>query len=241
MSKDRIYASPQSRVEDFVFDDTVADVFDDMISRSVPGYRTMISTIGMLAERFVTAGSQCYDLGCSLGAATLAMRHGIAAPNCRIIAVDNSVPMVERCRANVEQDTGETPVQVVASDLRDIAIENASMVVMNFTLQFIAPDDRAGLLRQIAAGIVDGGVLVLSEKLRFSDQRLDALHTDLHHRFKRSHGYSELEIAQKRQAIEDVLVPDTLAVHRQRLSEAGFGSVEVWFQCFNFASLIAIR
>ena len=241
MSKDDIYAKPQLSVDDFVFDERVAAVFDDMISRSVPGYRTTISTISVLAERFVAAGTNCYDLGCSLGASTLAIRHGIDQPNCKIIAIDNSAAMVEQCHQAVVDDAETTPVEVRQADLREVPIENASMVVMNFTLQFIAPDERADLMRRIANGLNQGGVLVLSEKLTFDDPSVDGLLIDLHHRFKRSNGYSDLEIAQKRAAIEDVLIPDSLAEHEARLKEAGFASVQVWFQCFNFASLVAVK
>ena len=240
VSRDDIY-SDQMTVEDFVFDDKVAEVFNDMISRSVPGYRTTISTISVLAERFVTAGSHCYDLGCSLGASTLAMRNGITAQGCKIFAVDSSPAMVKRCQSLIDQQPTQAAVEVVCADLRELAISNASMIVMNFTLQFISPDERLALMQRIAAGLNPGGVLVLSEKLLFDNTETNQLLTDLHHRFKRSNGYSDLEIAQKRAAIEHVLIPDTLDTHRERLQAAGFQNVEVWFQCFNFASLIAIK
>ncbi len=239
--RDTIYSSAHPTVDDFVFDERVADVFDNMISRSVPGYRTTISTIGVLANRFVTPNTQCYDLGCSLGAATLAMRHGITNQDCRIIAVDNSAAMVKRCRAAVERDHAPTPVEVVEGDLTQVQITNASMVVMNFTLQFIAPAQRAAVIQTIADGMASGGALVLSEKLTFENTAVNQLHVDLHHSFKRAKGYSDLEIAQKRQAIENVLLPDTLNTHRERLQQAGFATVELWFQCFNFCSLLAIK
>lgn len=147
--------------------------------------------------------------------------------------------MIERCRAVLAADTGAAPVELHAADIRELDIANASVVVLNFTLQFIAPTERAVLIRRIRAGLVPGGVLVLSEKIAFADAALDALMVDLHHAFKRANGYSELEIAQKRAALEAVLIPETLDVHRARLREAGFAAADVWFQCFNFASLLA--
>lgn len=134
---DLIYSTPQSNVKDFAFDAQVVEVFPDMISRSVPGYKTIIETIGRLSQRFVTDNSNVYDLGCSLGAATLAMRQSITAKNCQLIGVDNSAAMVERCKMHINAFKGDTPVEIVEGNLQDINIENASMVVLNFTLQFI--------------------------------------------------------------------------------------------------------
>ena len=238
---DNIYANPLAQPGPFVFDETVVDVFPDMIKRSVPGYATIINMIGNLAERYVQADSVCYDLGCSLGAATLAMRHRIRAADTRIVGVDNSAAMIERCRQVIAADSGEIPVELVCSDVQNMAIERASMAVLNFTLQFIPVDQRLRVLSAIYEGLLPGGVLILSEKVAFEDQPHHELMIELHHNFKRSNGYSDLEIAQKRSAIENVLIPETLATHRQRLRKAGFGSVDVWFQCFNFASMIAIK
>ena len=238
---DRIYANPLAEVRQFVFDQTVVDVFPDMIKRSVPGYATIINMIGNLAERYTQANSCCYDLGCSLGAATLAMRHRIQAANCRIIGVDSSRAMIDRCEQIISADSGEIDVELLCANLQDIPISNASIVVLNFTLQFIPIEQRLATLARIYNGLLPGGVLIISEKVAFDDAPHQHLMTELHHNFKRANGYSDLEIAQKRSAIENVLIPETLDAHRLRLREAGFSSVDVWFQCFNFASLIAIK
>jgi tRNA (cmo5U34)-methyltransferase len=239
--KDTLYADPHQSVADFAFDERVATVFPDMIRRSVPGYGPLTGLLGHIAGEYAQAGSRLYDLGCSLGAATLAMRRRIDRPGCRIIAVDNSAAMVERCRDNVEADQAPTPVEVVCADIRDVAIEQASVVVMNFTLQFIDPPLRLPLLRRIHAGLLPGGILILAEKLRFADEAEQAMQERLHLAFKRANGYSELEISQKRAALERVLLPDTLEEHRARLAAAGFSQVWPWFQTFNFAALIAVR
>lgn len=238
---DNIYASPLAEVAGFAFDQSVVEVFPDMIKRSVPGYPTIISMIGNLAERYAVAGSQLYDLGCSLGAATLAMRHRVQAADCKIIGVDNSAAMIERCHKVMEADSGELAVELVCSDLQQINIENASVVVLNFTLQFIAPDERSSILKKIYDGLRPGGILVLSEKLTFGDQPHDDLMIELHHNFKRANGYSDLEISQKRSAIENVLIPETLETHIKRLKQVGFSSSDLCFQLYNFASIIAIK
>jgi len=238
---DRIYANPLAEVKQFVFDQTVVDVFPDMIKRSVPGYATIINMIGNLAERYVQAGSHCYDLGCSLGAATLAMRHRIRAADCKIIGIDNSAAMIARCEQVIAADSGEIPVELLCAKVQEVNLTQASMAVLNFTLQFIPVEERLAVLAQICEGLLPGGVLILSEKVAFEDAPHQQLMTELHHNFKRAQGYSDLEIAQKRSAIEHVLIPETLNTHRHRLRAAGFHSVDVWFQCFNFASLIAIK
>lgn len=238
--RDTIYQNDDP-VSAFVFDDKVAAVFADMINRSVPGYASIIGMISTFAERYVQPSSRCYDLGCSLGAATLAMRHGIAAEDVEIVAVDNSAAMIDRCAVVLQQDGGKVPVQLQCADILQTPIENASMVVLNFTLQFVPVAERQGLIERIAKGLRPGGLLVLSEKIRLVDQGLDELFIDLHHRFKEQNGYSKTEIAKKRAAIENVLVPETLRTHETRLLSAGFTSCAVWFQCFNFASMVAVK
>jgi tRNA (cmo5U34)-methyltransferase len=239
---DAIYAAPLAEMIDFQFDERVVAVFPDMIQRSVPGYGMMISSIGILAARYAQAGSHCYDLGCSLGAVSLAMRQRICQSDCDIIAVDNSPAMIERGRDLLARDiTSTVPVTMLCADLQEVTIANASVVVLNFTLQFIPLDERLALIQRIYAGLKPGGILILSEKIAFADPSRQQFHIELHHDFKRANGYSDLEISQKRTALEKVMIPETLACHQQRLQAAGFAFTELWFQCFNFASLVAIK
>jgi len=239
--KDTLFAEPLLAVKGFRFDEKVADVFTDMIQRSVPGYGTILSMIGDIAERFVQDDSICYDLGCSLGAATLAMRHRIKAKHCRVVGIDNSAAMVSRCRKTIARDSAQVPVEITQQDIQEADINNASMVVLNFTLQFLDPSQRQTLINRIYAGLKPGGILLLSEKIEFTDTDHQQLMTTLYHNFKRANGYSDMEIAQKRTALENVLITDSLDTHRTRLKTAGFASADVWFQCFSFASMIAIK
>lgn len=235
---DLIYASPQ-KVSGFIFDDKVAAVFPDMIQRSVPGYGTIIHMIGQLASRYAQADSRCYDLGCSLGAATLVMREQLDA-KIKVIGVDNSEDMIARCRAALK--TAAKPnLELRCEDILSTEISRASLVILNFTLQFIAPAKRQQLVAKIYRGMLPGGILVLSEKLAFDNNHHNELMMELHHYFKRSNGYSDLEIAQKRAALENVLIPETLGTHQQRLLNTGFKHVDLWFQCFNFVSMIATK
>ena len=242
MTDDKIYQTEDGS-EPFRFNEGVARVFPDMLKRSIPGYAASIEAIGSLAARYVRPGSNCYDLGCSLGAATLAMRQGIDEPACRIVAVDQAPAMIRRCREMVAEDDRqhgrETQVDLVEDDICNIEITNASMVVLNYTLQFVDPDDRDRLLEHIHDGLNPGGVLVLSEKVVDEDADMEALLVELHHEHKRRNHYSELEIARKRSALENVLIPETVAEHRARLKRAGFRQSAVWLRYFNFVSIIA--
>lgn len=253
--RDRLFATPDAPAGAFRFDQSVVDVFPDMLNRSIPGYQSIITQSGLLAARFARADSTLYDLGCSLAATSLSMQQALQTrrvagelDGCRIVGLDNSPAMLEEARRHVAEqsaaltgDHAPVPVTLIEADIADCALENASVVAMNFTLQFIAPANRAALMSRIAAALPAGGALILSEKIRFSDPDIDALHIDMYHAFKRANGYSDLEISRKRTALENVLIPDTLETHEKRLREAGFAQVSVWFQCFNFLSLVAIR
>ena len=237
---DTLYAADQPR-QDFRFDASVARVFPDMIRRSVPGYTTIIPMIEVITEQYAQPGSHCYDLGCSLGASTLAMRHGMPESGCTLVGVDNSDAMIERCEHYIALDDHPQPVVLRCEDILDTPLTDASVTTLNFTLQFVDPDQRLSLLTRIAEATRPGGVLILSEKIRFEDSAEQDTQTRLHHEFKRANGYSDLEISQKRSALEQVLIPETLAEHRARLEQAGFRNIVVWYQCFNFVSMLAFK
>ena len=245
MTRERIYTADEFADAPFRFNETVARVFPDMLNRSIPGYAASIEAIGSLAARYVKSGTNCYDLGCSLGAATLAMRQGIRAADCRIIAVDSSTAMTGRCESVIAMESesapSQTPVDVRLGDIRDTEMTNASMVVLNYTLQFLDLDARNAIMRRIHDALVPGGLLLLSEKVIDGDPHMEELLVDLHHEHKRRNDYSQLEISRKRAALEKVLVPETVAAHRERIAHAGFAHSAVWLRYFNFVSIVAIK
>ncbi len=241
MQRDDIYALPQAQVVDFAFSAAVADVFPDMIRRSVPGYETVINLLGVIARHFVQADTRVYDLGCSLGAATLSIASQVKVAGVRYIGVDNSAAMISRCEQILQRHLLPQTFAVHCQDIQATELHNASVVVLNFTLQFLKPAERLAMLEKIYAGLRPGGVLILSEKIRFAAEVEQTLLNDLHLEFKRANGYSELEISQKRSALENVLIPDTVDIHRERLQQAGFAQVSQWFQGLNFVSLLAVK
>ena len=240
MTEDKVYSVPREKVDAFEFDGQVADVFENMISRSVPGYPLLLDLLEVMTEQFVQPHTNCYDLGCSLGASTLRIRQQLPA-SCHITGVDTSASMVERCKKNMDRDHSRATVDIKLQSIQDTKIENASIVALNYTLQFIPDNERIDILTRIADGLLPGGILILSEKIRFENEATQTATTALHHAFKKHQGYSDLEIAQKRASLENVLIPNTLEQHQDRLAKAGFSSSDMFLKCFNFISLVAIK
>jgi len=238
--KDTLFSTQHNKVDAFQFDKSVVAVFPDMIERSVPGYQTILAGIGELANQFSQANTNCYDLGCSLGAVTLTLRPRLKT-GCKIIAVDTSETMTERAKEHIEGFHSDIPVEISCQDMTRIEIENASVVVINFTLQFIKPEQRQALITKIYQKLTKGGILIVSEKIHFDNAEIQNAITHLHLQFKRTNGYSELEISQKRASLENVLISDSEKTHLNRFKEAGFDSASIWFQAYNFVSFLAIK
>jgi len=236
--RDELFVNESPGSGEFRFDEAVARVFPDMLRRSIPGYQTLLELVGVLAQRVVSHDTRVYDLGCSLGAVSLSIRHALGARSAQIIAVDNSLAMVERCRAVVDADSALVPVEVMLGDVATFPLENASLIVLNFTLQFVAENERLAFLERAARALVPGGVLVLSEKVRGLDDEEEAKNQRLHDAFRQANGYSQLELGRKREALERVLVPDTIDQHEARLARAGLVPRQ-WFRALSFVSWIA--
>ena len=238
---DRIYSQQQRHVVDFAFDETVVKVFADMIRRSVPGYEAILSLLSVIGSQYIRDNSKVYDIGCSLGAGLAALTAQVNLKSVQYIAVDTSSQMLEKARSNLLDFVPKEQLLLLNQRAQDLSIEDASLVLMNFTLQFVEPDDRMDVIQKVYHGLNPGGVLVLSEKWHYESSRVDQDLTDLHHRFKALNGYSDLEISQKRTAIENVMITDSRDKQEKRLYKAGFNTVFPWFQCLNFGSLIAIK
>lgn len=236
--RDRVFARQLSEVKAFEFNETVAGVFQDMISRSVPGYELLLRMVGLYADLFVLPGSRVFDLGCSLGEASLVVADQTRELDCSIVAVDNSAAMIDKCRAR--SGTGQA-IEWRCQDIRETEITNASMVILNLTLQFLPPEERLPLLEKVYRGLLAGGVLVLSEKIKLDDSAENERMSELYQGFKKTMGYSDLEISQKRNALENVLIPDSDSQQLKRLRDIGFSEVYQCFRGFNFVSYLAIK
>ena len=239
--KDRIYLQRPAHPGGFVFDEAVAEVFEDMITRSVPGYQAVHRLVQVVARKFVTEGSAVYDLGCSLGAAAFGVCQAVPHARVNVIAVDNSEAMIRRLQQRLEGMHPEARITPVCADVAEVDIRDASLAILNYTLQFIDPARRDSLILKIHAGLRQDAALLLSEKIRHPDPDEDALMQSLHESFKQGQRYSALEITRKREALENVLIRDTHEQHRTRLYRAGFSRVHVLVQYLNFATYIAVK
>lgn len=240
VERDRVFCEPRDQVADFAFDEAVAAVFDDMVERSVPSYAEIQRMLAELASQFATEGSNVYDLGCSTGT-TLALLRKTLPGKVRLCGIDSSREMLERCEAKFA-GAGGPAIELKLADLEDgILIERASVVLLVLTLMFVRPMNRAELVASIARGLHDGGCLLLVEKVLGEGSVLNRLFIGRYIAFKRRMGYSELEIAQKREALENVLIPYRLHENRDLLLGNGFRSVDVFFKWYNFAGFVAIK
>ena len=238
-AKDKIFADPIEKTSPFSFNEKVVEVFPDMINRSVPGYATIIHSLPRILYKQLQPNSVVYDLGCSLGAASQSIAStGIELS---IYAVDYSEAMVTRCQHRMNAFNYPASIEVSQNDVTTMTLKPCDIVIMNFTLQFIPPEKRSGVIEKVFNALKPGGCFILSEKIQFDDTDDDQLLIELHHQFKRDNGYSELEISQKRNALENVMVLDTLDTHVDRLKRAGFTTATSWFQHFNFSSMMAVK
>lgn len=240
MSKDRLF-NKKMKPSSFSFNQEVAEVFPDMLERSIPGYRTTINSIRFLASKYSKKGTNCYDLGCSLGASSIALGEGAAHNDCRIMAVDKSSSMTKKFSEIIKQEKLDLNIQIFNEDVLDTKITNASIVIMNFTLQFIRKKDRQLVLDKIYNGLNDGGLLIMSEKITQGDKKINNLLIDLHENFKLENLYTREEIENKKESIKNVLVEDDIETHQSRLSKSGFTKFGIWLQHFNFVSFLAIK
>ena len=238
MGTDKIYAEPVDALAPFEFNQQVANVFDDMLERSVPLYRECLRRQAQLIGLYCPAGSRIYDLGCSHGNLGMMVLDELGEGLREMLAVDTSLPMLERYRQRLAAHPLRDRVVLVAEDIRALPLLEASAVVVNLTLQFLPLGDRDRLLAQIYHALKPGAILLLTEKTVAADGEVAALEQDFYYRFKAENGYSELEISQKREALETVLLPESLDQHLQRLRRVGFSQPVVWLKWFNFAGIL---
>jgi len=238
---DQIYATPLAQLVDFSFDEKTVSVFPDMINRSVPGYGLMQSLTGLVATQKVRKKTKVYDLGCSLGASALSVLNSVGHSDYELTLIDQSYSMIEHCQQLFEQSETNVPILFLQQDIREVEINNASLVMLNLVLQFLPSTDRDPVINEIFTGLISNGALLLTEKIdteNDSEQILiDKLYTD----FKKRSGYSELEINQKRKALENVMQVESIGKHHDRLINAGFSNVIPIMQALNFVSLLAIK
>ncbi|WEK34323.1 MAG: carboxy-S-adenosyl-L-methionine synthase CmoA [Candidatus Pseudobacter hemicellulosilyticus] len=237
--KDEVFSVQYAKASDFKFGTKVAGVFDDMVNRSVPFYEEMQRMVAELAADHVNGRSRIYDLGCSTGT-TMAHMDQTVPVEVPIIGIDDSKEMLEKCQQKLHALGSKREYDLVVGDLnKDLNIDDACVVVLCLTLQFVRPMNRERLLKQIFDGLRPGGVLILVEKILAEDSAFNRDFIKYYYDMKRRHNYSELEISQKREALENILIPYKLSENVTLLRDAGFEHCEVFFKWYNFTGLIA--
>jgi len=239
--KDDIFSRGESASGSFCFNNDVASVFDDMANRSIPYYKEVIQLCGQTAATFVPNGGLVYDLGCSTGNTLLYLAKTLHDRQVRLVGCDPATAMLEKARQKADGFTYSHNITFIQSGCEEISLEQADMIILNYTLQFIDKSERSSLLKKIYQSLKPGGLLLLSEKLRQENTRVESFNTDTYEKFKAGNGYSFLEIANKRQALENILVPESLNQNIDRLKNAGFQEVETIFKWLNFASFAAFK
>ncbi|MEQ1529899.1 MAG: carboxy-S-adenosyl-L-methionine synthase CmoA [Methylococcales bacterium] len=239
MNKDQVFREDISKAEDFKFGAKVAKVFDDMVNRSEPFYGEMLRMIAEQAADYAMPGADVYDLGCATGTTLIGMNTAIGA-DIRFIGIDDSQDMLDKCTAKLAEADFTRPYELRVADLnQSVAIDNASVVVLCLTLQFVRPIHRERLLKNIYNSLQTGGALILVEKILAEDSIFNRDFIKYYYSYKRRNHYSDMEIAQKREALENILIPYKLSENISLLRAAGFAHCEVFFKWYNFAGLIA--
>ena len=244
MARDQVFASPSARGSDFEFNAEVAAVFDDMLVRSIPFYCEQQSAILDTARKFYIPKTRVYDLGCSTATTLISLGRMLGA-EARLVGYDNSAPMLRRARENVEQAGLADRVELACADLNgDLAqhpLTRASVVTMCWTLQFIRPLRRDAVVKWINQGLVEGGALIVTEKVLTNNSDMNRHFIEFYYDFKRRNGYSTEEILKKREALENVLVPYRMDENLELFRRNGFAVAEPFFQWYNFAGFLCLK
>jgi len=241
MVRDEVFTAPESATADFKFDEKVTTVFDDMVSRSVPFYEELQRMTAEMAGDFAVDGTNLYDLGCATCTSFLYLDQFIS-PGVRFVGLDSSDEMIKKATEKLDEHSFARPYQLVKADFNQgLAVENASVVVMILTLQFVRPLHRQRVIREIANGLNENGCLILIEKLIQTDSLFNRLFIKYYYDMKRRNGYSDTEIARKREALENVLIPYRMEENRDLLLGEGFRYVEEFFRWYNFCGIVAVK
>lgn len=240
MKQDRLFESGAVS-EDFTFNDHVAEVFDDMLSRSIPFYAQVIDCMAAILRQKARSGTTVYDLGCATGTTLLELARRLPDLNLHFVGLDNAPAMLAKALRKAEMYRKSALVSFREDDITRAELPDGGVLLCNYTLQFIRPLTRPQFVRRLFEALPAGGLLLVSEKVISHDPMLNRAYIDLYHQFKLRQGYSELEISAKREALENILIPFSIGENLELLTRAGFSSVETFFQWFNFASFIAVK
>ncbi len=227
---------------DFQFDQNVAGVFDDMVARSVPFYDELQRMTVEMARHFWQPGTSIVDLGCATGTTLAALSEVFQDEEVDLVGLDNSEAMLDKARERLGTLRGKARHRLICHDVNDgMPVEDASVVIINWTLQFVRPLHRDRVIQDLYERLRPRGCLILMEKVLIESSLLNRLYIDLYYQFKERHGYSQSEIAGKRESLENVLIPYRVEENALLLRRNGFEIVDVFFRWYNWAGFLAVK
>ena len=235
--KDNLYKKQYPKNHKFSFNSEVADVFEDMVKRSVPGYEFLINNIGIVAKKFYQPGTNVYDLGSSLSACSLSILKNVKNLDGKVFAIDSSEAMINICKKSIK----DPKINFINSDICEYNIVNPSVVILNLTLQFVPTTKREYLLRRLFEELNTGGVIIIPEKVNLNKRQDNFLLQNFHDFFKENNGYSKEEIDRKKLALADSMIIESEKDHEKRFKNIGCNNFYQWFKCYNFASWVLIK
>jgi tRNA (cmo5U34)-methyltransferase len=245
MKKDKVFSEHIQNIRPFEFNEKVAHVFDDMAERSIPFYKEVQKMVTGLALTFFQKGSNIYDLGSSTATTISLISQGLKDHDIKdyaIFGIDSSSAMCREAEVKLKSiDADMKKIHLQEGDLFDCQIENASVVIMNYTLQFIDPLKREKLISHIYKGLRHNGILLVSDKMLQSNTDTRRIFIENYYEMKRTNGYSDLEISQKREALENVLIPYSVKEEERLFRNCGFEAVDTFFTWYNFSSFICMK
>jgi tRNA (cmo5U34)-methyltransferase len=227
--------------QDFTFNEQVAEVFDDMLERSIPCYHQVMEMTARLIQPFISDNDQIYDLGCSTGKPLLTLAGLLQNKTLKYTGIDNSTAMIDKARRKAKLFTNTGQIHFQLGDITRAKLQPCKIILLNYTLQFLRPLTRMELLQKIHKTLLPGGLLIMGEKIISHHSRINRVFIDLYLNFKREQGYSDIEITKKRETLENILIPFSIAENMTMLADAGFNQCETFFQWFNFTSFIAYK
>jgi len=236
---DKVFNKPIKK--QFEFDEEVAAVFDDMLERSVPFYKESQKITEFFALKQLQDGGILYDLGSSTASLLINISKKVSSTcSVKLIGLDNSEAMLEQAHKKC-QALGALHVELHNADILEYDYKEADVFVSNYTLQFIRPLVREELVKKIALSLKKEGIFIFSEKVISHQSKLNKDLIECYYDFKKEQGYSEFEISQKREALENVLVPYSEEENITMAKNCGFSHCEIVFRWANFATFIAIK
>ena len=233
--KDNIFNKPIKK--QFEFDEEVADVFDDMLLRSVPFYKENLNLQIDILKNFLQPNDKIIDLGSSTGTFLIELSKKI--DNLNLIGLDSSDAMIKKSIQKAKAFNSNA--KFIKADFLDYDLSNSKAIIANYTIQFIRPLKREKLIQKIYNSLNNEGIFLMSEKLITENKKLNKIMIDIYYEYKKQKGYSEYEIAAKREALENVLIPYSMQENIEMLKNAGFNDIDVIFRWNNFATFIAFK